>query len=137
MRASCSIPILLTPTKLGGRYLVAGGLCDPVPVRILKEMGADFVIAVSVAPVTQEKYLEANYGHAESKEPNILSISLQLVNIIGSARLKSSLVGADVIIEPQVTHISGGDFHRAPECILQGELAARDSIQEIKRRLAT
>jgi len=136
VRASFSIPVILTPTKWGGRYLVDGGLVDPVPVRILKEMGADFIIAVNVLPVVQEKLPEASEERIEPKEPNILSIAIQTVNIISGQRLKFSLVGADVVIEPQVTHIGWGDFHRARECIFQGELAAQDSVQEIKRRLA-
>jgi len=134
--ASCSIPILLPPTKFGGRYLVDGELLDPVPVRVLKEMGADFIIAVNVLPAGWEKLSEASQENTEPKEPNILSIAIQMVNIMSCQSLKSSLVGADVIIEPQVTHIRWGDFHRAPECILQGELAARGSVQEIKRQLA-
>ncbi|GAI52986.1 unnamed protein product, partial [marine sediment metagenome] len=49
--------------------------------------------------------------------------------------LKSSLAGADVVIEPQVASIGYFDFHRARECILQGELAAQNLIPEIKRLL--
>jgi NTE family protein len=135
VRASCSIPVILTPTKWGGRYLVDGGLLDPVPVRILKEMGADFTIAVNVIPVVQEKPPEASKEDIEAKEPNIFNVIIQMIKIINYQRLRSSLVGADVIIEPQITHIGWGDFHRARECIFQGELAAQDSVQEIKRRL--
>ena len=135
VRASCSIPVILTPTKWGGRYLVDGGLVNPVPVRILKEMGADFTIAVNVIPVVREKPPEASEEDIEAKEPNIFNVIIQMIKIINYQRLKSSLVGADVIIEPQITHIGWGDFHRARECIFQGELAAQDSVQEIKRRL--
>jgi len=135
VKASCSIPVVLAPVKWEGRYLVDGGLVDPVPVKILKEMGADFIIAVNVIPTVREKFPEASPKHAESKQPNILSIMVQTMNIIAYQRLKLSLVGADVIIEPQLAHIGWGDFHRAPECILQGELAVHDSVQEIKTRL--
>ncbi|MEQ4489604.1 MAG: patatin-like phospholipase family protein [Dehalococcoides mccartyi] len=134
--ASCSIPVLLTPAKWGSRYLVDGGLVDPVPVRILKEMGADFVIAVNVVPVGRENLNGARLENTELKAPNMFNIAISMVNSIACLRLKSSLVGANVIIEPKVTHIGWGDFHRAPECVLQGELAVRDSIQEIKRQLA-
>ncbi|APV45081.1 NTE family protein [Dehalogenimonas formicexedens] len=136
VRASCSIPILLTPSKLEGRYLVDGGLLDPVPVKILKDMGADPIIAVNVIPNGQNTFLGASQNNRRKNGPNILSIAIQTVNIISSQRLKSSLSGADVIIEPQVTHISWGDFHRAEECIVQGRLAAQVSIPEIKRLLA-
>jgi len=136
VRASCSIPVILTPTKWGGRYLVDGGLVNPVPVRILKEMGADFTIAVNVIPVVREKPPKASEEDIEAKEPTIFNVIIQMIKIINYQRLKSSLVGANVIIEPQLTHIGWGDFHRARECIFQGELAAQDSVQEIKRRLA-
>ena len=135
VRASCSIPVILTPTKWGGRYLVDGGLVNPVPVRILKEMGADFIIAVNVIPVGRENLSDASQENTEPKEPNILSIIIQMVNMTSCQRLKSSLVGADVIIEPKVTHISWGDFHRARECIYQGELAALAAMPEIKQLL--
>lgn len=134
--ASCSVPVLLTPARWGGKYLVDGGLVDPVPVRILKEMGADFIIAVNVVPVGREILNGSSLENTEPKEPNMFSIAISMVNSIVCLRLKSSLEGANVIIEPKVTHISWGDFHRASECVLQGELAVRDSIQEIKRQLA-
>jgi len=138
VRASCSVPVLLTPAKLEGRYLIDGGLLDPVPVKILRDMGADFIIAVNVIPAAwQEKLSEASRNNTKPKEPNILNIAIQMVNIISYQRLNSSLAGADVIIEPQLAHIGLGDFHRAHECILQGELAAQASMDEIRQLLAS
>jgi NTE family protein len=49
VRASFSIPGILTPVRLNGRILVDGGLVNPVPVNVLREMGADFVIAVDLS----------------------------------------------------------------------------------------
>jgi NTE family protein len=135
--ASCSIPLVFAPIKYRGKYLVDGGLVNPVPVSILKDMGADFIIAVTVMPIERDRLPETSVVHTGLKEPNILSIAFQLVNITSYQRLKASLVGADVIIEPQVTHIGWADFHRASECILQGELATQASISEIKRLLAS
>jgi NTE family protein len=42
---------------------------------------------------------------------------------------------ANIVIKPNVAHVGYGDFHHAQECILQGELAAQNSIPEIKRKL--
>ena len=50
VRASISIPGIFTVAKREGRYLVDGGLVNPVPVSVLKKMGADFIIAVNVMP---------------------------------------------------------------------------------------
>ena len=50
LRASISIPGIFTLTRQRGRYLVDGGLTTPVPVEVVRQMGADFVIAVNVNP---------------------------------------------------------------------------------------
>jgi NTE family protein len=47
VRASISIPVIFTPARVGGRFLVDGGLVNPVPVSTVKRMGATFVIAVN------------------------------------------------------------------------------------------
>ena len=48
IRASISLPGLFTPVKRGNRWLVDGGLVDPVPVSLCRAMGADMVIAVNL-----------------------------------------------------------------------------------------
>ena len=48
LRATMSIPGLFAPVKVKGRWLVDGGLVDPVPVGVAKAMGADVVIAVDL-----------------------------------------------------------------------------------------
>lgn len=47
-RASCSMPGLLAPTGINGRWLVDGGLVNPVPVSLCRALGSDFVIAVNL-----------------------------------------------------------------------------------------
>lgn len=48
VRASISAPGIFTPVKNGDRILVDGGLVNPVPVSVVKMMGADMVIAVDL-----------------------------------------------------------------------------------------
>lgn len=50
VRASCSVPGIFTPVERGGRLLVDGGLVDHIPITVVREMGADYVIAVDVHP---------------------------------------------------------------------------------------
>lgn len=50
VRASISIPGIFTPTVIGGRYLVDGGLVNTVPVSVCREMGTEYVIGVNVIP---------------------------------------------------------------------------------------
>jgi NTE family protein len=54
VRASISIPGVFAVARWKGRYLVDGGVVNPVPVNILKGMGANFVIAVNVIPEVSE-----------------------------------------------------------------------------------
>ncbi len=48
VRASISMPVLFTPIKSQGRYLVDGCFSNPLPVDAVKKMGATFVIASNV-----------------------------------------------------------------------------------------
>ena len=129
VRASISIPIIFTVVKWKGRYLVDGSLVNPVPVSVVKEMGADFIIAVNAIPDTSKK------TYQPGKEPNIFNVIMHTVHIASHRLVEYSLSGADVVIEPQVASIGHFDFHRVQEFIWQGELAAQASIHEIKRKL--
>jgi NTE family protein len=51
VRASIAIPGIFTTVKYGDYYLVDGGVVDPVPVDVAQMMGADIIIAVSLAKI--------------------------------------------------------------------------------------
>ena len=48
VRASISIPAIFMPVKFNDRFLIDGGIVNPVPVKVAKDMGAIFVIACNV-----------------------------------------------------------------------------------------
>jgi NTE family protein len=48
LRASVALPGLVAPVWLGDRWLVDGGLVNPVPVSLCRALGADVVIAVDL-----------------------------------------------------------------------------------------
>jgi NTE family protein len=133
VRASISIPGIFTPARWKGRYLVDGALVNPVPVSVVREMGADFIIVVNVSPDRRER--AEQMGKKRPKSPNIFSVIVESLQISGCLLVRSCLEGADVVITPRLAHIGATDFHRARECILEGEKAAREHVMEIKRRL--
>ncbi len=49
VRASCGVPGLFKPLRRDGRLLIDGGLVNPVPVNVARDMGADLVIAVDIS----------------------------------------------------------------------------------------
>jgi len=48
VRASVAFPGLISPVKLNNKWLIDGGLINPVPVSLCRAMGADIVIAVNL-----------------------------------------------------------------------------------------
>jgi NTE family protein len=48
VRASIGMPGLFTPTRHDDRWLIDGGLVNPVPVSVARALGADIVIAVDL-----------------------------------------------------------------------------------------
>jgi len=48
MRASISVPVMFTPCPEGTRWLLDGGLVNPVPVSLCRALGADLVVAVNL-----------------------------------------------------------------------------------------
>jgi len=129
VRASGSYPIILPMFKWDGRYVIDGGVVNPVPVSVLREMGANFIIAVNVIPDRSKRLKPMG------KKPSTLTLIQQLFHIGRYQTVKASLVGADIVIAPQVKHIGFGGFHRAAESIALGEVAAQESMPELKRLL--
>jgi len=48
VRVSSGMPGLFTPVNHAGRWLIDGGVVNPVPVSLCRELGADYVIAVNL-----------------------------------------------------------------------------------------
>lgn len=75
--ASCSIPGLLSPKALSGRWLVDGAVVNPVPVDVCRAMGATRVIAVDVtedgAPLLQREQGEVTRVVSAKTRPDELS----------------------------------------------------------------
>ncbi len=67
-RASCSMPGLLAPTALNGRWLVDGALVNPVPVSLCRALGADFVIAVNLNSQLTTTAIEARSKYIAPSE---------------------------------------------------------------------
>ncbi len=48
VRASSGLPGLFAPVQHEGRWLIEGGVVNPVPVSLCRALGADFIIAVNL-----------------------------------------------------------------------------------------
>ena len=73
IQASSTIPSVFRPIPLGDMLLVDGGCLCRVPVKIVKEMGADVVVAVDVLK---------NCSEPVEKLDNILTLMLRVVDVM-------------------------------------------------------
>ena len=67
VRASIALPGLFTPALHDGRWLVDGGLVNPVPVSLCRAMGADLVIAVDLNADLLGRHLKPKPARATRK----------------------------------------------------------------------
>jgi len=122
--ASISIPGVFSPFEFEGMILVDGGLTDPVPVDIVREMGADIVIAVNLRDIIEEK----------NDPSNVISIADRSIDIMMGELTKHSLADADLIFQPhyrgEVSFLMEAEKRAA--IIKQGELEAENKIKELK-----
>ncbi len=126
IRASATIPGLLSIPSLNQRHLVDGGILNPVPVDIVKRMGADFVIAVNVLPSVEGE---------RHREINLFTVLIKSVYLFSYHIIESSLKQADIVIHPDTDPIGFVNFQRVNEAVLIGSLAAESAIPQIKARL--
>ena len=54
IRASISIPVIFTPMKFKDKFLVDGGILNPVPVNLARQMGANYIIACNAVRVSKK-----------------------------------------------------------------------------------
>jgi NTE family protein len=125
VRASCSIPGVFRPVRIGERMYVDGGVVSPVAVDAARRLGADVVIAVDIS----------KDGDRAKPEGTIETI-FQSLNIMYSKLASIQMNQADVVIRPKVGYISSSDFSKRHEAILEGERAAVEALPQIRGILA-
>jgi NTE family protein len=122
VRASCSIPGVFRPVKIGEKMYVDGGVVSPVAVDAARRFGANIVIAVDIST-----------GVEPSLPGNTVETILQSLNIMYSKLASVQLSQADVVIKPRVGHIDSADFSKRHEAILEGEKAALEALPQIMK----
>lgn len=124
VRASCAVPGLFTPIEWGEHLLVDGGLVNNVPVQVLRDSGADYVIAVDLGT-----------GSLRSQRPrNVFEIWMLTLNaLVRLIHSESAL--ADCTICPDVADLSMVDFEDTAELICRGRQAAEAKIEQLKADL--
>ncbi len=70
IRASIALPGLFSPVLTEGRWLVDGGLTNPIPISLCRAMGADIIIAVNLNSDIVGRHLNGRRHKAQPQEKN-------------------------------------------------------------------
>lgn len=120
IHASMAVPGVFSAVERDGRLLVDGGLVNNVPVDIVREMGADVVIAVDLGEPPSGSDLSS-----------LVDVLQQTIRIIARPATEQQLKRADVVMQPVVELVSTG-FHRIGETIALGAAEARAHAAELE-----
>lgn len=144
--ATIAIPGIFPPKPWGDNLLVDGGVLDPVPVSVARELAPDLpVVACVLTPPPKE--FEKVEGISFFTTPSVIKplmrwsmtqafeIFLKSVDVgmwtITELRLEKEK--PDVIIRPEVHHIGLLDRVNVHEVVVLGEQAATDMLPELRK----
>lgn len=116
VRASSAIPGVFTPVKMGNMLLADGFLLDNCPGGVVRGMGADVVIAISL------------YAPDFSEPNNIFDIVDRALHVATSSFQE---IDGDVILKPIPRYTSPLDTKGIAQAFAWGEACAREHIEEI------
>ena len=123
IRASISIPLVFKPVEIDGKTLADGGLSAPVPVEIVRGMGADIIIAIN---------LDKHY-HDEEWKPGWYDIANDSLNILRHHLALSNVASADMVINIDVGKNNYWyQFINGQDKILTGEKATKEILPRLQ-----
>jgi NTE family protein len=132
IRASLSLPVLVDPWQHQGRFLVDGGIVNPLPASVLRERGADIVIASSVVRPMRE-----SYSGRRDRMPNILQVVFNMFSAMEAEVIEKQLPLIDVLIHHKVAAKHSLDFEQVNDLVQIGEESARQMLPAIKEAIKT
>jgi NTE family protein len=130
IRASLSLPVLVDPWQYQGRFLVDGGIVNPLPASVLRERGADIVIASSVVRPMHE-----SYSGRRDRMPNILQVVFNMFSAMEAEVIEKQLPLIDVLIHHKVAAKHSLDFEQVNALVQIGEESARQMLPAIKEAI--
>lgn len=120
--ASCAVPIIFKPIKVGNMNLVDGGLKNNIPADVCRMMGADFVITIDV---------NSTRGQGTDKTGR-LGVALATFNIVMATASEKGLMNSDIIIAPNLSEFSSRKKDGFEEMYQRGYEETVKKIDEIK-----
>ncbi len=116
LRSTISIPGVFAPVHRGDQVFVDGGLVDNLPTDVVRQMGADVVIAVHLQiSTTSAKEIQSAFS--------VLGRSVELK--IAETELRG-MEGADLVVRANVEQYSSMDYGKSDKLVKIGYDAAQE-----------
>jgi NTE family protein len=157
MCASYALPGVFEPVRIGRRWLIDGAVVNPVPVSVARALGAERVVALSIAidgtgrGATRHDGIEGDLaedeappaarrgsgllrrGRSGANAPGFASVMVNAFNITQDRLMRSRLAGdpPDVLVNLKAGRFGVFEFDRAEELIALGREAVRRARAEI------
>lgn len=164
--ASIALPGLFPAIRNNGKWLVDGGLVNPVPVSVCRALGADVVVAVNLNgniagkhfDRTEKRQIRKNSvaerlsdlvreytgnlfppAREADQPPGLFDAIAGSVNIAQDRITRSRMAGdpPDILLTPRLAHIGLLEFYRANETIDEGYECVTRQQSEIRDVLDT
>ena len=129
LQASSAVPELRKPVQIEDKLFVDGGVLANLPVKQVRQMGADIVIAVDVDERLRAVPLDTFRAMG--------SVSKRLVTVQLATIDEPQATNADIVIHPDVDGIGliSTKLIDAKKALAAGEKAAREAMSSIRAKV--
>ena len=130
IQASSTIPVVFRPVQADNMMFVDGGCLCRVPVNVVKDMGADVVVAVDVLK---------NAGEPVEKVGNIIELVLRVFDIMDTHQTELARDiengACDLLIEPEMKGMSQYLIKDLDKAYAEGYAEGKANVDRIKELL--
>lgn len=127
IRASMAIPAAFAPVEIGEKLLVDGGLAMNMPISVVRDMGADIVIAVDISGPRRTR----------REVTDALAMLDQVASLVTWRNTEiqlESLRENDILVVPDLGHrITAANFDKLIPAIEIGRAGAKSKVDKLSR----
>jgi len=123
---------------VGEHILVDAGMHDPVPIRLVRQMGADVLLASELGGQEPPSLVSATSWSPEKKTqepPHIIDLLLRSYDLAMATIGMHSIREADVVIRPKLHRVSLRQFSEGRSFIANGRETVEQVVPQIRQRL--
>ncbi|MEE9618245.1 MAG: patatin-like phospholipase family protein [Anaerolineae bacterium] len=143
--ATTALPIIFPPLRWNGRWLVDGGMLNPLPFDVVRRMGADRVIAVhtlhALSDILETEPPPGGHGAEaiirlllyRSRWTPLLNVSERSMSIMSRKLIEQRMRESppDLMLEVPLKGVGLFDLDQMDVCLRAGEEIARQHLSEL------